>query len=109
MTGSYELRDLDHAYVGELYEGKLVIDKTYGHAAYGCALCCGYHGVVLTPSRFSGPPGINNNDVIDATEQCGGFVDDVTNASYYWQSSNPAGEADHKRPNHFYGGSTGSP
>jgi hypothetical protein len=43
MTGSYELRDLDHAYVGHLYEGKLVIDKTYGHAAYGCGNCCGYN------------------------------------------------------------------
>jgi hypothetical protein len=27
MSGSYELRDLDHGYVGQLYEGKLVIDK----------------------------------------------------------------------------------
>jgi hypothetical protein len=37
------LRDLDHAYVGQLYEGKLVIDKTYGHAAYGCMICCGHN------------------------------------------------------------------
>ena len=42
MTGSYELRDLDHQMVGLLYEGKLVIDKTFGHASYGCAGCCGY-------------------------------------------------------------------
>jgi hypothetical protein len=90
MTGSYELRDLDHALVGSLYEGKLVIDKTYGHAAYGCGACCGYYGTKLTPYPFSGPPGINNSDVIQATEQCGGYVDDVTDGGYNWNSSNTA-------------------
>jgi hypothetical protein len=90
MTGSYELRDLDHALVGSLYEGKLVIDKTYGHAAYGCGSCCGYYGTKLTPSPFSGPPGIDNNDVIQATEQCGGYIDDVTYGGYDWHSSNTA-------------------
>lgn len=32
LPGSYELRDIDHPGVGLLYEGKLTIDKTYGHA-----------------------------------------------------------------------------
>jgi len=40
--GSYELRDVQHYGVGQLYEGKLVIDKTWGHGYYGCAACCGY-------------------------------------------------------------------
>jgi len=40
-SGSYEFRDLtDHA-IGSLFEGKVIYDKTYGHAAYGCANCCG--------------------------------------------------------------------
>jgi len=63
MTGSYELRDLDHALVGHLYEGKLIIDKTFGHAAYGCSTCCGYTTVVLDPSPFGGPPDINNSEL----------------------------------------------
>ena len=42
MFGSYELRDLDHPVLGLLYEGKLVVDKTYGHASYGCTHCCGF-------------------------------------------------------------------
>ena len=78
MNGSYELRDLDHATVGQLYEGKLVIDKTYGHAAYGCGSCCGYSTVVFGPNRFSGPPGNNFSDFIHATQQCGGYIDVVT-------------------------------
>ena len=50
MMGSYELRDLDHIGVGYLYEGKLVIDKTWGHGYYGCAGCCGYEGQRLLPN-----------------------------------------------------------
>ena len=88
MTGSYELRDLDHATVGQLYEGKLVIDKTYGHASYGCGTCCGMERPTLNPSPFGGPPGIDNEDFIYSTEQCTGFVDDVTYYGYAWSSSN---------------------
>jgi len=90
MSGSYELRDLDHPTVGQLYEGKVVIDKTYGHASYGCGTCCGYQTPTLNPNPFSGPPGIDNNDVINTIEQCGGFLDDVTDAGYSWKSSNTA-------------------
>jgi hypothetical protein len=32
-----------------LYEGKVVTDKTYGHATYGCMICCGYRGVSFNP------------------------------------------------------------
>ena len=89
-SGSYELRDLDHGLVGQLYEGKLVIDKTFGHAAYGCGSCCGYSQVQLTPSPFAGPPGIDNNDIIQATDPCNGQVVDVTYGGNSWQSSNTA-------------------
>jgi hypothetical protein len=87
-AGSYEIRDLDHATVGLLYEGKLVIDKTYGHASYGCASCCGYKNPSLLPNPFAGPTGIDNLDVIQAEEQCGGYIDDVTGGGYSWSSSN---------------------
>lgn len=42
MMGSYELQDLTDRGVGNLYEGKVIVDKTYGHVAYGCAQYCGY-------------------------------------------------------------------
>ncbi len=90
MTGSYELRDLDHATVGQLYEGKLVLDKTFGHAAYGCGSCCGYDAVVLDPSGFFGPPGIQNDDSIYATDTCAGDQEDVTGSGYGWTSSDTA-------------------
>jgi len=90
MTGSYELRDLDHATVGQLYEGKLVIDETYGHAAYGCGSCCGYDAVVLDPSSYGGPPGIDSDDYIYANDTCVGEQVDVTDSGYGWASSDTA-------------------
>jgi hypothetical protein len=90
MNGSYELRDLDHPTVGQLYEGKLVIDKTYGHASYGCATCCGYGVPKLAPTPFSGPPGINNTDQMLSLEQCTGNWVDLADDAYGWRSSNTA-------------------
>lgn len=90
MVGSYELRDLDHAAVGLLYEGKLIIDKTYGHASYGCGTCCGYVKAQVWVTPFSGPPSINNTDYYQAEEQCGGAWDDFTSIATSWQSSNTA-------------------
>jgi hypothetical protein len=90
MTGSYELRDLGHPGVGLLYEGKLTIDKTYGHASYGCGTCCGLYDTKLTPNPFNGPPSMNNQDYYLALEQCGGQWEDWTGTAYSWQSTNPA-------------------
>jgi hypothetical protein len=90
MTGSYELRDLDHAYVGQLYEGKLVVDKTYGHAAYGCGNCCGYNPPYFGTDPFTGLPDFNFTESVDSLEACGGGIVDVTGIGYDWKSSNTA-------------------
>jgi hypothetical protein len=37
-SGSYELRDLTNKFVGTLFEGKVIYDKTYGHASYTCMI-----------------------------------------------------------------------
>jgi hypothetical protein len=87
MFGSYELRDLDHPVLGLLYEGKLVIDKTYGHAAYGCAHCCGYSKGQISPTPFSGPPGIDNMDTFQALSVCNSQWEDFDFATN-WKSSN---------------------
>lgn len=65
--GAYEIQDLTDHGVGNLYEGKLTVDKTYGHAAYGCATCCGY---MPGPYMYWDPIGVgsgatNNQDVWD--------------------------------------------
>ncbi len=40
MSGSYELDNRTDKPTEGLFEGKLVVDKTYGYAVHGCALCC---------------------------------------------------------------------
>ncbi|HEY6766247.1 MAG TPA: hypothetical protein VI386_15940, partial [Candidatus Sulfotelmatobacter sp.] len=40
--GTYELEDLNPGLGGNLIEGKVSLDKTWGHLAYGCIQCCGY-------------------------------------------------------------------
>lgn len=44
--------------------------------------------IPLSIAKGSGPPGINQQDSILATEQCGGMVDDITPGGYGWASSN---------------------
>ena len=41
MMGTYRIKDLSDPGRGSLYEGKITVEKTYGHAHYGCAECCG--------------------------------------------------------------------
>ena len=89
MFGSYELRDLDHPVLGLLYEGKLVVDKTYGHASYGCVHCCGYSKSQVSPTPFSGPPGMDNPDTYQAYSVCNAHWDDFDFATN-WQSSTPS-------------------
>jgi len=67
MMGSYELKDIDHPAVGLLYEGKLTIDKTYGHASYGCGTCCGYYNPKLAPAPYSGPVSVYNPGLLSGS------------------------------------------
>lgn len=82
-SGSYEFRDLTHTGVGTLFEGKVIYDKTYGHAAYGCATCCGYSSTILwfNPINvvYTGPPA---NDGVWGDNPCDGGYDDVSSSFY---------------------------
>jgi hypothetical protein len=41
-SGTYDLEDLNPGLGGNLIEGKVALDKTWGHLSYGCLTCCGY-------------------------------------------------------------------
>jgi hypothetical protein len=40
MGGGYELENLTDKPTDGLFEGKLVVNKTYGYAVHGCGICC---------------------------------------------------------------------
>lgn len=74
--------------LGALFEGKVIIDKTYGSVTYGCFICCGptdtqhepYSPSIGVSSQLSGD--------ITGTNSCGGGTDYIT--SYYdtWWTDN---------------------
>lgn len=91
-TGSYEITDLTHHGAGTLFEGKVIYDKMYGDAAYGCALCCGYattgYGFWYNPLGI--PDGSTTPQGVQAENMCdGGALEDVSDSFYgSWSTGN---------------------
>jgi hypothetical protein len=89
-SGAYRLRDLEHNPLGALYEGKVIVDKTYGHAAYGCGVCCGPDA----PLMAFDPLAVSIDDYADqyvqALNSCGGGVQDFTDDFSTWWTGNTA-------------------
>src|SRR5437870_4827764 len=87
-SGSFEIRDLTHTGLGTLFEGKITYDKTYGHAAYGCGLCCGYNAAILWYDPIN--LGFQGSPVADGVwgyNVCSQGYDDVTSSFYGGWSS----------------------
>ena len=89
-SGAYRLRDLEHNPLGALYEGKVIVDKTYGHAAYGCGVCCGPDA----PTMAFDPLAVSIDDYADqyvqALNSCGGGVQDFTDDFSTWWTGDTA-------------------
>ena len=88
-SGSYEFRDLTDFALGSLFEGKVIYDKTYGYAAYGCANCC---GTILTQPWFD-PIGVpwdsTASQGVNGYNNCSQTWDDVSGYFYNnWSSAN---------------------
>jgi hypothetical protein len=82
-AGSYQLMEVEPKTLGSLYEGKVIIDKTFGHAAYGCMTCCGPGGGQFGPDPWSGAIGFRGPGNIGSQDGCSGAPVDVT--PYYSQ------------------------
>ena len=54
--GTYRLIDLNDNPLGSLYEGKEIVDKTYGHASYTCMICINPVLFATPPAGFALPP-----------------------------------------------------
>jgi hypothetical protein len=90
-SGSYEFRDLTDIGVGSLFEGKVIYDKTYGHAAYGCADCCAYDAATTIYDPLGIPFQGNSTNGVTALESCVGAYGDVSSYFYNnWSTANTA-------------------
>jgi hypothetical protein len=87
-AGSYEVRDVDDPVRGKVYEGKLILDKTFGHAAYGCGVCCGYRWAIVDPGPYEDAVGSGTADILWAANSCSADNVDVTGDGYNWGSNN---------------------
>jgi hypothetical protein len=87
-TGSYEFRDLTNRAVGNLYEGKIIYDKSYGHVAYGCAACCAIRSLYLFYDPFYNPVGPGYTNGVDGRDDCGDNAQDISDSFYNWSTAN---------------------
>jgi hypothetical protein len=88
LTSGTYLRDLTDTAVGDIYEGKVTVDTTYGHAAYGCGVCCGYEGAYM----LYNPLGVQelgfSNQQVQSINKCSGGAQTITGDFPTWWTAN---------------------
>jgi hypothetical protein len=87
-SGTYRLRDLNDSAAGTVYEGKVIVDKTYGHAAYGCMICCGATGALFEYNPLGVPVGSSTNQQVQSGDSCGGGTQIITGDFPTWWTDN---------------------
>jgi hypothetical protein len=85
-SGTYELRDLKPGlgHGGNLFEGKIIVDKTWGHLSYGCMACCGYVSPYYLPDPLAMGLQSTATPYSWATDACGGYDAPVSFATSWW-------------------------
>jgi hypothetical protein len=86
--GTYRLLDLNENPVGSLYEGKEIVDKTYGHASYTCMICCGPDSPWMMYDPLSVLIGGSGNQSVQAVNSCSERPVDVTGDFPTWWTDN---------------------
>jgi hypothetical protein len=66
----------------------VILDKTYGHAAYGCALCCNYETPFMVYNPL--PVGVDatSTQQVEAGDSCGGGNQIITEYFPTWWTDN---------------------
>ena len=71
-SGTYQFRDLTQSPGSSLFEGKVITDKTYGHAAYGCMICCGHGSGFMWIDPLGVGAGYQQTQTVGAIDNCDG-------------------------------------
>ncbi len=88
--GTYDIREPNRNNDPSLFEGKIIVDKTYGHLAYGCTTCCGdgYPWIQADPETL--PVLAQDTLGVWATNSCTGYDDNLTGLFSGWDTNNHA-------------------
>ncbi len=82
QTGAYQLMDISSHPTPSLYEGKVVTDKQWGHATYGCMICCGDD--LISQSPFNINVGEDALIGVQAQDSCSAAPVDITEYFDFW-------------------------
>jgi hypothetical protein len=78
MSGAYRVRDLTDSTTASLYEGKVMVDKTFGHVSYGCMVCCGPNIPVMVYDPLTVQVNGSASQQIQAVNSCTSKLTTVT-------------------------------
>jgi hypothetical protein len=87
-AGTYRLLDLNDNPLGSLYEGKVIVDKTFGHASYGCMICCGPNNPWMVYNPISLTVNGSANQAVQAMNSCSQHLVTVTGDFPTWWTGN---------------------
>jgi len=87
-SGTYEIREPGRNNDPSVFEGKIIVDKAYGHLAYGCTTCCadGYPGIQADPDILEW--NASDDLYVIAVNSCTGYNDDLTGQFSGWGTDN---------------------
>ncbi len=83
-SGTFEFREKDAASEGHLYEGRLMIDRTLGHAVYACAHCCYLSSTDSYIDDISGAHPFTAPATAWGLNCCDGYLEDLTPIIFDW-------------------------
>jgi hypothetical protein len=83
-AGSYDVRQRNGAGNPSLLENKIIVDKTYGHLAYGCGGCCEFCSASLYPDPYTDAVGNGTWNTVLGQDCCDQWQDDVTYLTTGW-------------------------
>jgi hypothetical protein len=86
--GAYRVRDLTDSTTANLYEGKVIVDKTFGHVSYGCMICCGPDTPFMMYDPLTVSLGGSANQGVQAMNSCTGKISTITGDFPTWWTDN---------------------
>src|SRR5215469_12418472 len=86
--GAYRVRDLTDSTAASLYEGKVIVDKTFGHVSYGCLICCGPDTPFMMYDPLTVSVGGSARQEVEAVSSCTGRISIITGAFPTWWTDN---------------------
>jgi hypothetical protein len=82
--GAYRVRDLTDSTTASLYEGKVIVDKTFGHVSYGCMICCGPDSPFMMYDPLPVSVGGSARQGVQAMDSCTERISTITGDFSTW-------------------------